>query len=218
MRKTIAAPLVVLALIGLVPIGAALASHSQTGSFTACYEARTGELRLIKEDGLPRRCAAGWTMITFPSGATTAGDSGGHTQITWPAGHSVCDGAEYTLWVPSCEGDPDPNQEGVFTITLNPEDYPTGAAFRFKVSFLVQFAGLTGCIRVYDLDAGQPVPGTAVCRKYGGPETRYFHFTSGQLALGPGAHRYGLQTKTWDPNTHGSGGMLLYDARLLVTW
>ena len=49
----------------LVLVGAALATHNETGRFSACYAERNGTVRLIGEPGLPSTCPRGTVSFTF---------------------------------------------------------------------------------------------------------------------------------------------------------
>jgi len=90
----------VLALSGLA--SAAVASLGSDGVLSACYDRKTGSVRLIREPRLPKRCPSGTKYFTF----SVEGPQGlpGSTGPTGPAGSAGVPGSQGLAGTPGSPG------------------------------------------------------------------------------------------------------------------
>lgn len=202
----------------LAAVGVAVATIPDgDGVIHGCYKKsgnNKGMVRVI-DTAVTVTCPTGFAPLNWNQQGPP-----GPQGIQGPAG-SAADAATADQinvpWVEACVADfyvfcspPDPSQELAASFFVDPLDYPEDATYQIEGVFTLP-GSTEVCVRLYDYTLDRPVEGSTVCRQNGQTGYRWLAFTTAELPLADGRHRYSLQAMlTPGQGPEGSVGGVLH--------
>jgi len=114
--------------------------------------------------------------------------------------------------------DPDSADQDPFAIDVDPAQFFPAPQFRIAASIFVD-SGQTGCLRLFDITANAPLPGTEVCSTVApGDPQRTSRILSGRFSLPRGTHTYTLQGKVEHVDPFAQASCSIAVARLIAEY